>query len=189
VLIFREKEEKTMSDYGEAPESLTLEAYPISDVNLLFMGHAIFTVENSNGSHYTFQISRAKKEDSPLFVSMLTGPDNVFNYTYLGLWDEQFNMLRLTKKSFLKISGGQFKGQWVNLLNWEICLTVERESHLVIPKALKVLLWAIYMMKNGKTLPEGYSVLHAGKCMRCGRRLTDPTSIRTALGPECASKI
>ena len=36
--------------------------------------------------------------------------------------------------------------------------------------------------------PKNVEVWHAGKCGRCGRLLTVPSSIEMGLGPECASK-
>lgn len=35
---------------------------------------------------------------------------------------------------------------------------------------------------------EGASVHHEGKCGRCGRKLTVPSSIDIGLGPECADR-
>ncbi len=32
-------------------------------------------------------------------------------------------------------------------------------------------------------------VFHAGKCCRCGRKLTTPESIEAGIGPECKGKI
>lgn len=33
------------------------------------------------------------------------------------------------------------------------------------------------------------TIYHHGKCGKCGRRLTDPTSIEIALGPECRKEL
>ena len=56
-------------------------------------------------------------------------------------------------------------------------------------KSVKVLEWAIRVIKGLSVLPDGYSILHEGRCGRCARPLTDPESIKRGLGPECASKI
>jgi Family of unknown function (DUF6011) len=32
-------------------------------------------------------------------------------------------------------------------------------------------------------------IFHAGKCCRCGRKLTTPESIEAGIGPECAGKL
>ena len=36
--------------------------------------------------------------------------------------------------------------------------------------------------------PVNTEIWHAGKCGRCGRKLTVPQSIEIGLGPECATK-
>lgn len=46
-----------------------------------------------------------------------------------------------------------------------------------------------YVWRNIDSLPESLEFLHAGKCCRCGRKLTTPESIARGYGSECASKI
>lgn len=36
---------------------------------------------------------------------------------------------------------------------------------------------------------EHLQVLHSGACGRCGRELTDPTSVQTGIGPICRGKL
>lgn len=38
-------------------------------------------------------------------------------------------------------------------------------------------------------LPTALEFLHAGKCCRCGRKLTVPSSILSGVGPECCFKM
>lgn len=55
--------------------------------------------------------------------------------------------------------------------------------------ASKILQWAIRRIWLQDSLPEGYSIKHAGRCGRCGRLLTTPDSIEIGIGPECRLKI
>lgn len=48
--------------------------------------------------------------------------------------------------------------------------------------AFKAFAW---LFRNAQTLPENVTVLHEGKCGRCGRKLTVPDSIKSGYGPEC----
>lgn len=49
-------------------------------------GRAIFTLKSEKtGQHYTYRISHNKDKPAPLFVALLTGPDNGNDYTYLGI--------------------------------------------------------------------------------------------------------
>ena len=50
-------------------------------------GKAIFTVSNPKGEHYTFQIKH--KKNTPFFVSLLTGPDNISNFTIQQRTEDQ----------------------------------------------------------------------------------------------------
>jgi len=43
--------------------------------------------------------------------------------------------------------------------------------------------WTVKKLYNG-TL-SGVKIFHEGKCCRCGRRLTTPTSVQNGIGPEC----
>jgi hypothetical protein len=39
------------------------------------------------------------------------------------------------------------------------------------------------------TLPEFIEIWHEGKCGKCGRTLTVPSSIESGFGPECSKRI
>jgi len=51
-------------------------------------GKAFFTIQNpETGSRFTFKMTQAKNKNGPSplwFVSVLTGPDNYMNYSYIG---------------------------------------------------------------------------------------------------------
>jgi hypothetical protein len=128
----------------------------ISSPKFFEAGHAIFTVGNGKGEHYTFKIGHSKPEQ-PLFVSLLTGPSNESDYTYLGIYNPNTGSVGLTKSS--KFNDGS--------------------------TPVKVVRWAVNQVRNNKELPGGYSINHAGKCCRCGRTLTTPESCERGIGPEC----
>jgi len=48
--------------------------------------------------------------------------------------------------------------------------------------------WVWRKLTNGKVHPE-LGVWHEGRCGKCGRRLTDPASISSGLGPVCAGRV
>lgn len=124
-------------------------------------GRAIFTVANNKGEHYTFRVGRSKPEQ-PLFVGLLTGPNNEADYTYMGIYSPEHNhSVKLTKAS-----------------------KYNDES-----KPVKVIRWAIKQVIKNKELPAGYSIQHEGKCCCCGRPLTDPESIFRGWGPICWQRL
>lgn len=119
-------------------------------------GKAIFTVENPEGKHYTFKITRKDANAqyrTTWFVNLLTGPDNTSDYTYIGKLEPVTGDLIRTKND---------------------------------NTPTKVAAWALQIIYGNKQLPPGYKIHHAGKCCRCGRTLTTPQSCETGIGPECA---
>lgn len=131
--------------------------------DFVLAGRAVFTIENTeSGNRFTYKV---KKKEGPQgilhFVTVLTGPDNSSDYTYIGtiFGGKEF---RITKGSAVTENAPSFKA-----FKW---------------------LWG--MLNNGKEgLPEKVKFYHEGRCCRCGRVLTVPESIERGLGPECASKI
>lgn len=137
----------------------TMTVNTINDKRFFTGGRATFTVANNKGDHYTFKIGH-REETQPFFVSLLTGPDNESSYTYLGIYNPETHGVRLTQKS----------------------------KYTEDSTPVKVVRWALRQVVEGKTLPEGYTIQHAGKCCCCGRKLTDPESITLGIGPDCRAK-
>lgn len=141
---------------------------PVS-VDFLLAGDARFTVSNPKGERYTYRVEKVtatKAGDSTRwFMGLLTGPDNVNDYSYLGMVISTPNhkafTLRLTKGS--KRQAGD--------------------------KAVKVAVWVLAIVSGVKGLPEGYKLHHEGRCGRCGRVLTVPESVESGIGPECAKAL
>jgi hypothetical protein len=136
------------------------------DRNFFMGGNATFTVDNGKGTHYTFKIRQPKKDNprftgrAPHFVSLLTGPDNVNSYSYLGMITA-LEGFKLTKAS--------------------------KMNDASVP--VKVLRWVLNLVATNGSMPTGYKVHHEGKCGCCGRALTVPESIERGIGPECWAKL
>lgn len=63
-------------------------------------GNAIVTIRSiSTGTRFTYKV-QAKAEGAPLFVKVLTGPENSSDYQYLGAIFSG-NSFRVTKKSHI----------------------------------------------------------------------------------------
>ena len=120
-------------------------------------GKAIFTLENTEtGNRVTYKVNRLVRENKDIwFVSVLNGPDNYRNYKYLGTIFG--NVFRSTSKS-----------------------TIGKDS-----MSYKAFDWLNRMFNSDKELPEIIKVHHEGRCGRCGKRLTVPSSIESGFGPEC----
>ena len=69
------------------------------DRTFITAGHAIFTVSNPTGIRYTYRVMHKEANNGyteAYFVSLLTGPDNTEDYSYLGMLDEPTGEMRLT---------------------------------------------------------------------------------------------
>lgn len=128
-------------------------------------GRAILTVSNNNGQYYTYRIKMKDADAAYLtpcyFVSLLTGPNNMADYTYLGILDPATGVVRLTRASHYNNDS--------------------------LP--VKVINWAMAMVYGDHTLPPGYAIQHANRCGCCARRLTTPESIEIGIGPECRERM
>jgi hypothetical protein len=127
----------------------------------MMAGNATVTlVSVKSGTRFTYKVSKPDNGDgSFLFVSLLTGPDNWSNYQYFGY----------IRRGIFFHGGAKAK--------------IGSEA----PGA-KAFAWAFSNLAKDH-LPETLEVWHEGKCGRCGRKLTVPSSIASGFGPECINKI
>lgn len=135
-----------------------------SALTFLLAGNAYATfVSHATGTRFTYRISLPKtrrdpKVAPPHFVAVLTGPDNSESYTYIGCIPAS-NLFHYSRKS--SVAGDA--------------------------PSVKAFEWVWRRLAAGH-VPETVDIMHAGRCGRCGRRLTVPESLETGLGPECAQK-
>lgn len=135
-------------------------------------GRAVFTIEVPlefqknfrTNSHYTYKILRKEAKNGfpeSYFVYLLSGPDNIKNYSYVGKFNPDSGRLLLTEKS--KVSDDCWS---VRLFRRCMARVFEERSDIIEQ--------------------SGFNVHHEGMCGKCGRKLTVPESIRSGLGPICS---
>jgi hypothetical protein len=136
---------------------------------LAFMtaGKATLTLQNAEtGNRFTYRVKFAPKrtESDPdtWFVQLLNGPDNTKNYIYIGILRKEKGVL-----------------QYI----WTSKARVGRET-----PSVKAFQWALTKFVVD-SCPDTLEVYHAGKCGRCGRKLTVPESISSGFGPECINLV
>lgn len=132
----------------------------------IFAGNATFTlVSKKTGVRFTYKVRKRKLNpvgDEVFFLNLLRGPDNEADYAYMGV----------LRKDPLRYFWTAASGK------------VGRQA-----PAYKALVWFVDAARCerdvlGKTL----EVWHEGRCGKCGRKLTVPSSVSLGLGPECARK-
>lgn len=131
-------------------------------------GDAVFTIRSAKtGQRFTYRVRAAEKPGiASHFVEVLTGPDNTASYEYLGF---------ITP---LVPSGTQRPGRGARF--------VHGHKSRIGPDApsAKAFAWCWERL----ALPSStfaFDFIHSGRCGKCGRLLTDPTSIEVGLGPTC----
>lgn len=129
----------------------------------MFAGKAFITIKNADtGNHYTYKIKRHKnKRGEPI--------DLWFVSLFTGndnTKDYTFFGTIFADKSF-KVSEKTRIGGSIGARGFMYVY-----SHL---------------LRN--TLTPNLQIWHEGRCCKCGRKLTNPLSIQTGIGPECGTHI
>tara|TARA_R110002096_G_scaffold84290_4_gene194649 strand:+ start:14 stop:667 length:654 start_codon:yes stop_codon:yes gene_type:complete len=175
-------------------------ATPGDAIRYMLGGHATITVVSlRTGTRYTFKLSAAPKKpngtdptDVPVFVSVLQGTENESDYTYMACLFRAGahvpaaggRILRWTRGSKVNEyspSALAFKWFWATLV-WKDYMDSTRED---------TQLSALRLAERQESFAARWGrmeIWHEGKCSRCGRKLTVPSSIATGLGPVCATK-
>lgn len=126
-------------------------------------GNAVFTLSSKRtGARYTYNVQAPKDDDmtATWFVKLLTGPDNMSDFAYLGMI----------------AADGTF---------W---LTAKSKLTLEAASVRAVKYFCDIVLVGGK-IPDALEVRHEGRCGRCNRRLTVPESIDRGIGPECWGRV
>jgi hypothetical protein len=145
-------------------------------VSPIFNG--FFTITSPTGEHRTFRIHTQPDAESQLkrgrrepfapgkrIISLLVGPDNGRDYKGFGfVTDDGISVWRKFARNNPRADA----------------TTHEKYANLV---------WSL--ATDGENSPfyrKGARLLFEGRCIKCNRRLTEPTSIKLGIGPECRSK-
>lgn len=124
-------------------------------ITFIMAGRAKFTIKSLKTEKHYTYRVTRKKGEELWFVSNIYKANDEENKKYIGVITKK-NEFKSTRASKVKKTSMSFIAfQWV---------------------------WRQLMMGN---MPENLEIWHAGCCGRCGRELTDPTSIQSGFGPEC----
>jgi len=137
---------------------------PAEIKRFLLAGAALFTLDNGSGRHFTYKISKKEPQPGRRYTdpSYFVGVlDGPESFSYMGLLNPRRGTITPTKGS--KVSGQALSAVAIG--------------------------WALRLIWAGKSLPAPSKLLHAGKCGRCGRPLTDPISVQSGIGPDCAEQM
>lgn len=132
----------------------------MNHLKFMLAGNATFTAQSRfTGTRFTFRVRQKKDTPTTHFVSVMRGSDNENSYEFVGVI----------------WNGKDYRhGGTSRILKNE--------------KAAVAARWVCQRILDGKDLPD-CDFHHAGRCGRCGRKLTVPESILSGFGPECASLV
>lgn len=135
-------------------------------------GNATFTlVSEASGTRFTYKVQKPEdfNPNRPiLFVKVLTGADNESDYSYIGQLVPTSSSASYFRYSHGKKARIGVAAQSVKAIAWFV-------AHLLGPQ--------------GRGLPNGVLFYHEGRCGRCNRTLTVPSSIEMGFGPDCAEAV
>ena len=143
--------------------------------NYLTAGRGTMTVvSKASGARFTYKLKRAPdklklevaEQERPIFVSVLTGPDNEADYKFLGT-------IRQVNQSSMLTYAYSYKSK----------ISISSLSAIAFKWLIKA-----YNEFPDKLLEEA-EIWHEGRCGRCGRKLTVPSSIQRGFGPECIGRM
>jgi len=135
----------------------------VASRDFMLGGNATVTlVSTKTGTRFTYKI-RANDEGDVFFVSLLSGPDNESDYSYLGRID----------------ASARF---------WAGRRSPKPGDVGADAPSSQAFAWAWDRLCRG-VMSEALEVWHEGRCARCNRKLTVPSSIASGWGPECAGKV
>jgi hypothetical protein len=126
-----------------------------------------YTVQNtSTVNHRTFKIYTISKDSKfapgKRVIALLIGRNNENDYQSFGFVDDKGIYVWSRYRGTMKVSSFDYF------------------AHLIWELATK----GTFVNKRG----EKYSLLIEAKCLRCNRKLTEPESIRTGIGPICCGR-
>jgi len=137
----------------------TMLTRPETARQFILAGSAVFTaVSAKTSTRFTFKVSQPSPT-SPHFVGVLSGPDNLDDYTYLGTVFDGATYRHGRKSSISPTAPSAKAFAWV----WE---------HIA----------------RG-VLPPSCELVGAGRCGKCARLLSVPGSVAAGYGPDCLASL
>jgi hypothetical protein len=140
------------------PDETRAKLEPDDAFRYITSGHGKFTLVGQTAS-FTYQTGQNKDDDgklSPVFVRVLSGPNNESDYQYIG-----------------------FLG-----LNDLTTLVAGRKGRPNAPSFKALSWWLRAYITHNPNLSKA-EVWHEGTCCVCGRTLTRADSIARGIGPKC----
>ncbi len=78
---------------------------------------------------------------------------------------------------------------WIHLGIMKKLRLYTQHRNSQIQSETKLFIWLLDHLRTNMPITSCIKLVHNGKCGRCGRRLTDDTSLKQGFGPHCIKKV
>lgn len=149
-----------------------------------------FTIISPRGGHKTFRIESILDSKSSFFsgkrvIAIMDGRNNETDYKKFGFVDNQgirvWNRYDLANMSLFD----QRKFEVEDQLSGDFEFLQDLRKNAVLYAKM---VWQLSTNPDNQFVKLGYKLELSGECVFCGKTLTNPKSMRTGIGPECAKK-
>lgn len=152
-----------------------------------------YTIAHDERGHYTVKLHTAQKGGlaGKRILSLLVGPDNEGDYQGVAFWDDDAKCAHVWRRHRGAINLPIDGRHWTN------------DPKRISSVQAKLAIWSDLALRGDGTggeltedgrprrgywAQDGYTLLLDGRCVVCNRKLTDPESIRTGIGPKCGGR-
>ena len=145
------------------------------------IGNGTFTLQGEEGNHLTFKISTGRRgywKDQRI-LSIMIGSDNESDYQGFGVLET--SGIKMWSKVICKRN--PVNGDFLTRDQIRACMELII-SHGNIGGVNGEEVSKKFTGPNGKE----YIILVSTRCIRCNRKLTNPESVKSGIGPECSTK-
>lgn len=140
-------------------------------------GNAVFTlVSHRTGRRFTYKMVKSRTAYNQYEIRLLQGDDNMSHkdYHFIGRFYDELPLTANYPRIWFKSYGWCYDpGHWIAV----------SDGLLYSDQAVAWLL-----LRTSEYLKKGLQFWPSDRCAKCGRLLTDPTSIVTGFGPHCGGR-
>lgn len=138
---------------------------------------------------FTYRIQRAKGDEAnrPWFVKVLSGPNNLSDYQYLGTIFNGVEGLKYVHGRKSKVNDDAPSARGIAWLVGHLADLLDAKAELTKADMFGNPV-AESKIKQIEAKLNKMEYYHVGRCGRCARPLTVPESIINGIGPDCAEK-
>jgi hypothetical protein len=143
-----------------------------------------FTLHNKvKGTHITLRSRRLKgmMYEGPVLIEVMNGSDNNGDFVTIGKLDKTETGFAFTKKADM-----DWREKLIPRWLWRESNELARQTPAKVAQGIATMNW---LSRQTVDDPTKWVIIPSGHCGHCSRKLTDPKSVETGIGPFCRTKL